>query len=50
MANTTTKAVNIRSQAHDVYVGRSRAGIRPSKWGNSFPIGKTVSAEPTSST
>ena len=45
MTKTTTKAVNIHSQAHDVYVGRSRAGKPPSKWGNPFPIGKPVSAE-----
>lgn len=41
----TTKAVNIRSQTHDVYVGRNRTGKPPSKWGNPFPIGKTISAE-----
>ena len=45
MAHNTTKAVNIRSQAHDVYVGHSRTGKPPSKWGNPFPIGKTISAE-----
>ena len=44
MSNIATKAVNIRSQTSDVYVGRSRTGEPASKWGNPFPIGKTISA------
>lgn len=35
----TTRAVNIRRQRYDTYIGRPRSGQPPSKWGNLFVLG-----------
>ena len=40
-----TRAVNIYREAHDVYVGRARRNQPPSKWGNPYVVGQTLTKQ-----
>ena len=40
--STATTVVNLKSHRYNVYIGRSRRGQPPSKWGNPFPTGRRL--------
>lgn len=42
---TTTAVVNLRNSRYHVYIGRSRRGQPPSKWGNPFPTGRKLTPQ-----
>lgn len=42
MSNHNATVVNLRRDPYDVYIGRSRKGQPPSKWGNPFVVGQPV--------
>lgn len=41
----TTAVVNLRQSRYHVYIGRSRRGQPPSKWGNPFPTGRKLTRQ-----
>ena len=45
MPQTETRVVNLRAEKYDIYIGRSRHGQAPSKWGNPFQLEEKITTE-----